>query len=129
MSWPGIWEKYFNCGCFKSCRKGGGATKEGSSSGLYARKDAGKGAGGNGGDGDSGSDDDDGGGGDSGPSNGMGAMKNDRATPEYVQPPRYTQGRGQADEVRGASRQVHGGQFGFVWLPARTPHGGASYVW
>ena len=23
----------------------------------------------------------------------------------------------------------HGGQFDFVWLPARTPHGGASYVW
>ena len=23
----------------------------------------------------------------------------------------------------------HGGQFDFVWLSARTPHGGASYVW
>ena len=22
-----------------------------------------------------------------------------------------------------------GGQFDFVWLSARTPHGGASYVW
>ena len=23
----------------------------------------------------------------------------------------------------------HGDQFDFVWLPARTPHGGALYVW
>ena len=23
---------------------------------------------------------------------------------------------------------MSGGQFDFVWLPARTPHGGASYV-
>ena len=23
----------------------------------------------------------------------------------------------------------HGGQLVFVWLSARTPHGGASYVW
>ena len=34
---------------------------------------------------------------------------------------------------RHASRAVllhpRGGQFDFVWLPARTPHGGASYVW
>ena len=32
-----------------------------------------------------------------------------------------------------ASRAVqfhpHGGQSDFVWPPARTPHGGASYVW
>ena len=32
-----------------------------------------------------------------------------------------------------ASRAVqfhpHGGQSDFVWLSARTPHGGASYVW
>ena len=34
---------------------------------------------------------------------------------------------------RYASRAVrhhpNGGQFDFVWLPAHTPHGGASYVW
>ena len=36
-------------------------------------------------------------------------------------------------QVRYASRAVqfhpHGGQSDFVWLPARTPRGGASYVW
>ena len=33
--------------------------------------------------------------------------------------------------VRVPSRSIPpgGGQFDFVWLPARAPHGGASYVW
>ena len=37
------------------------------------------------------------------------------------------------ESCRYVSRAVqfhpHGGQFDFVWPPARTPHGGASYVW
>ena len=32
-------------------------------------------------------------------------------------------------ESRAVQFHPHGGQSDFVWLPARTPHGGASYVW
>ena len=36
---------------------------------------------------------------------------------------------GQAYAERAVQFHPHGGQPEFVWLSARTPHGGASYAW
>ena len=41
----------------------------------------------------------------------------------------HTDTDGYAYAPRAVQSHPRGGQSDFVWLPARTPHGGASYVW
>ena len=52
------------------------------------------------------------------------AVKRDRAAPRA---PVIAFGGSYAP--RAVQFHPHGGQFGFVCLPARAPHGGASYSW